>query len=53
MFFDESEYLVKIPQEEKETSMQEMKRVLLNAIKMQALYSDGRLKVVETSDLIN
>jgi len=33
--------------------MQEMKRVLINAIKMQALYSDGRIKIVETSNLIN
>lgn len=31
----------------------EMKRVLVNAIKMQALYSDGRIKIVETSNLVN
>jgi hypothetical protein len=44
------------PKESKEEKMQrmlEMKRVLVNAIKMQALYSDRRIKIVETSSLIN
>lgn len=39
--------------QEKMQRVQEMKRVLVNAIKMQALYSDRRIKIVETSSLIN
>lgn len=31
----------------------EMKRVLMNAIKMQALYSGRKIKIVDTSDLIH
>ncbi len=31
----------------------EMKRVLINAIRMQALYSNGKIRIFETSNLIN
>lgn len=43
------------PQEKKESleRVREMKRVLINAIKMQALYSDGKIKIVDTSNLIH
>jgi hypothetical protein len=30
-----------------------MKRLLINAIKMHALYTDGRIKIVESSKRIN
>lgn len=57
MYFDEDDFLL---EEKKQndanhelSSALEMKRVLLNAIKMQALYSDGKLKIVNTSDMIN
>lgn len=56
MFFDDMDLITEEKKEKKEkkvSSAVEMKRVLINAIKMQALYSDGRIKIVETSDLIN
>ncbi len=56
MFFDDNDFLIdEKPREEEHeySSALEMKKVLLNAIKMQALYSDGRLKIVETSDMVN
>ena len=31
----------------------EMKKVLINAIRMQALYSNGKIRIFETSNLIN
>ena len=36
-----------------ETHAQEMKRVLINAIRMQALYSNGKVRIFETSNLVN
>ncbi|CAN5185117.1 hypothetical protein BH09PAT1_BH09PAT1_1180 [soil metagenome] len=55
MYFDENDFITEKPKAKKRdyNSGLEMKRVLLNAIKMQALYSDGKLKVIETSDMIN
>ena len=56
MFFDDNDFRMDNdpkPEKKEYSSALEMKRVLLNAIKMQALYSDGRLKIVETSDMIN
>lgn len=57
MYFDDNDFLLEEESETKKerqhSSALEMKRVLMNAIKMQALYSDGRLKIVETSDMIN
>ncbi len=40
------------PKEEKSPSL-EMKKILINAIRMQAIYSKGKLTILETSDMIN
>jgi len=37
---------------EKSSSL-ELKKILINAIRMQAIYSKGKVTILETSDMIN
>jgi hypothetical protein len=40
-------------QAKQKNALHDLRTILLNAIKMQALYSGGKIKYIETSGLVN
>jgi hypothetical protein len=53
MTFNEPVIIIQKEEDEKESASTDLRRVLINAIKMQAVYSKGKINILETSDMIN
>jgi hypothetical protein len=47
------ENIIILGKKEEKSSSLELKKILINAIKMQAIYSKGKVTILETSDMIN
>lgn len=47
------ERIISVEKKEEKSSSLELKKILINAIRMQAVYSKGKITILETSDMIN
>lgn len=45
--------IIIIEDKKKKSSSLELKKILINAIRMQAVYSKGKITILETSEMIN
>lgn len=47
------ETIISLEKKVEKSSSLELKKILINAIRMQAVYSKGKITILETSDMIN
>jgi hypothetical protein len=47
------ERIISLDKKAEKSSSLELKKILINAIRMQAVYSKGKITILETSDMIN
>jgi hypothetical protein len=47
------EKIIILGKKEEKSSSLELKKILINAIRTQAIYSKGKITILETSDMIN